>query len=74
MQVGDIMTHYTSNCDIMTHSASRYNITIHNARQCDTLTQMQVVGEGLCRSFAMPNPFVLTKKICLKQMEVGVIL
>ena len=24
-------------------------------------------GEGLRRSFAMPNPFVLTNKICLNQ-------
>ena len=25
------------------------------------------VGEGLCGSYAMPNPFVLTNKICLNQ-------
>ena len=25
------------------------------------------VGEGLRRSFATPNPFVLTNKICLNQ-------
>ena len=25
------------------------------------------VGEGLRRSFAMPDPFVLTNKICLNQ-------
>ena len=25
------------------------------------------VGEGLRRSFATPNPFALTKKICLNQ-------
>ena len=27
------------------------------------------VGEGLRRSIAMPNPFVLTYKICLNQAE-----
>ena len=26
------------------------------------------VGEGLRRTFAMPNPFVLTNKICLNQV------
>ena len=26
------------------------------------------VGEGLRRSFATPDPFVLTNKICLNQM------
>ena len=26
------------------------------------------VGEGLHRSFATPNPFVLTNKICLNQI------
>ena len=26
------------------------------------------VGEGLRRSFAMPDPFVLTNKICLNQL------
>ena len=26
------------------------------------------LGEGLRRSFAMANPFVLSNKICLKQM------
>ena len=26
------------------------------------------VGEGLRRSFAKPNPFVLTHKICLNQI------
>ena len=28
------------------------------------------VGEGLRHSFAMPDPFVLTNKICLNQMFV----
>ena len=27
------------------------------------------VGEGLRRSFATPNPFVLTNKICLNQLS-----
>ena len=27
------------------------------------------VGEGLRRSFATPDPFVLTNKICLNQSE-----
>ena len=31
-------------------------------------TQIQW-AEGLPRSFAMPNPFVLTNKICLNQIQ-----
>ena len=29
----------------------------------------QEFGEGLHRSFGMPNPFVLSNKICLKQAD-----
>ena len=29
------------------------------------------VGEGLRRSFATPDPFVLTNKICLNQIPVS---
>ena len=31
------------------------------------------VGEGLRRSFATPDPFVLTNKICLNQKEIFLI-
>ena len=41
-----------------------YYITSMKARTCWHM----YVGEGLRRSFAMPNPFVLTNKICVYQV------
>ena len=42
------------------------------AQQVWSLKKQQVneQGEGLCHSFATPNPFVLTNKLCLNQVPV----
>ena len=57
-----------------------YNSGSHGIRICYVVSQLLVcvfvsvneclyVGEGLRRSFATPNPFVLINKICLNQSE-----